>query len=266
LTNSPALHGITAANGKFVAVGESGAVWVGDGTNWNDRRVTVQNNNQGFNAVAYGNSVYIAAGNAIALSTNSWDWEFHPCPFSNSISKMIFGDGLFVATAAGGSAGRIVTSTNGLDWSVAYEGVNRLGNVAHGNGAFLAWCGTLLWSTNGLNWQPCNAALIDSAMTGWYVDPPAIGFFRDKFIVAGPYGRIFQSGSTSIRESRPWLGAPGFQFQFQPAAQDTFRVQASTDLIAWETIAGGVGDGQTNLFSDPSATTTPKRFFRVVSP
>ena len=275
LTNSPPLHGTGNGNGLFVVVGERGAIWVStDGVRWSNRTVTLQRGDEGFTSVAYGNGLYVAAGNAVAVSTNGWDWSLQSLQLPAPVGRMLFADRVFVATAPGNASvgPRIVTSTNGLDWVVRYQNPNpsysaAVGNVAHGNGIFLAFCGTLLWSTDAIQWQPCDSAITTAARNQFDAyNPPAVGFFRGRFIVAGPYGRILQSDDTIVPAFNPRRTSLGFRFDYLPKTGDPYRIQTSRDLRDWNTVYTAVGDGGTNMWIDFDATTIPSRFFRVVSP
>jgi len=61
--------------------------------------------------------------------------------------------------------------------------------------------------------------------------------------------------------------ATGFQVQFQGSSPQSVRIQGSTDLTAWQTLATtNLANGAVFQFTDPQAPNYPFRFYRAVSP
>lgn len=58
----------------------------------------------------------------------------------------------------------------------------------------------------------------------------------------------------------------GFQLTVTSAAQGTFRVQTSTDLVRWTDVTSLTSRGAPVLVTDPGASKMIPRFYRVVSP
>ena len=108
--------------------------------------------------------------------------------------------------------------------------------------------------------------LANTAMFGWNTTPPVVGFFRGRFLVAGSFGRILQSDDTFVPIFNERLTLSGFRFEVLPRRDDTYRVQASSNLVDWGTIYEGTGDGRTNVIIDFASGQIFSRFFRVVSP
>src|SRR5881397_3122267 len=80
-----------------------------------------------------------------------------PTPTDKNLNSVTYANGRFVAV---GNEGTIVTSTNGLDWSLVASGViNQLNTVGFGAGRFVIGgnTGLILCSIDGLNWT--NAAV-----------------------------------------------------------------------------------------------------------
>src|SRR5947207_15423008 len=74
------------------------------------------------------------------------------------VGSVAAGQDRFVAV---GPNGRIVTSSDAIQWTLAQSGTSaRLDSVAAGNGAFVVtgYRGTVIQSTDGTNWQSA----------GWY--------------------------------------------------------------------------------------------------
>ena len=60
----------------------------------------------------------------------------------------------------------------------------------------------------------------------------------------------------------------GFQIQYQGPDNQSVRVEASTELTAWQTVysTNGVNNNALIQFADPEAQNLPLRFYRAVSP
>jgi hypothetical protein len=100
-----------------------------------------------------------------------------------------------------------------------------------------------------------------------YFEPFILASYGDTFLYGAYDGILMQSGRTSVPivPGSPQLGPSGFTFSFLPPLAATFRVQTSTNLDFWQTVATGTGAGATN-FTDPNPTSFTQRFFRVVCP
>lgn len=75
-----------------------------------------------------------------------------PTPTQHNLNAVAYSDGKFVAV---GTFGTVVTSPNGIDWSLQSSGTPRqLNTIIFADGRFVAGGdqGTFLWSSNGLDW------------------------------------------------------------------------------------------------------------------
>jgi hypothetical protein len=153
------LLGVRFLNGEFVAVGSTDKILSStDGTSWSAETLP----SAGSWDVAYGNGVYVVAGNTTYMSSNGVDWvvsvpqvrsDFPPFQMVTVIlGAVVFGNNRFVAVqslhpAVPASPG--LYSTNGIDW---IQGGSALRTTAPG------WAGDLIWE-NGLflgagRWNP----------------------------------------------------------------------------------------------------------------
>ncbi|MGG1550309.1 cadherin-like beta sandwich domain-containing protein [Paenibacillus ferrarius] len=150
-------QGIIYDGTQFVAVGigSYGSSYIGtsvDGYAWT--RASAPNGI--FQSVAYGNGVHVAVGSAIAASTDGKTYNAVGTDLSNTVSylySIVYGKERFVAVGWGGA---IVTSTDGIHWSVVSSGTsNHMYGVTFGNGQFVAVgdSGTVLTSADGLVWS-----------------------------------------------------------------------------------------------------------------
>jgi hypothetical protein len=95
--------------------------------------------------------ISLAPSNSPADGLDHWHWR-NPLPQGNSINSVAFGNGRFVAV---GDFGTVLTSTDGLSWSVQDPlGGPGLRKVTYGNGLFVSVgdAGTILTSSDGSNW------------------------------------------------------------------------------------------------------------------
>ena len=148
-------YAVTYGNGQWVALGHGADVAVSsDGSTWTEYPIPVGS----WQAVAYGDGQYVALSTAISepgeiVSSNGRTWAPSPGP-NGPWTAITFGGGRFVAVS---STGQIDTSTNGTQWTSAWDHSNYdFTSVAYGDGHFVATddaMGAVAISTNGLVWS-----------------------------------------------------------------------------------------------------------------
>ena len=128
-----------------------------------------------FNAVAWGGSGFVAAGNAgtLAASPDGYKWELLNIGVATNIYGAAWGDGAYVVV---GDGGVIFTSPNGVEWTARESGTTAsLRAITFGTNAFVAVGAdhTLLTSTNqgrawriadGINVGTLNTVLYDAGL------------------------------------------------------------------------------------------------------
>jgi hypothetical protein len=179
------LRAIVRGDGRFVAVGNNGAILHSqDGTNWSVRPYRTSANLQ---AVTHGNGLFVAVGEQglVLTSTDADTWAARQINASEAIRGVAFGNGRFLAVGRETA----YASTNGLDW--APVALPPLGGpfdaVAFGNGLFVLAddSGDLYSSSDLLAWAYQNTAVSD-------VEGAA--FLNGRFFVTGNNGRFALSG------------------------------------------------------------------------
>lgn len=117
-----AIVGMTFGGGQFVAVGQSPTADSGtliltspDGVNWTQRSTAPLTRN--LRAVAFGNSVYVAASNngRVMTSPDGVTWTERNTGNLQGLNGIAFGGGLFVAVGANRT---VITSPDGINWTV----------------------------------------------------------------------------------------------------------------------------------------------------
>lgn len=121
--------------------------------NWHWRNPLPQGNS--LNGVGYGNSKFVAVGNAgtMLTSTDGMNWALMVSGTTNDLWGISCGNGTFVAV---GEAGTILTSEDGGVWVIRASGItNHLSGITYGNGTFVAVgeAGTILTSSDGVTWS-----------------------------------------------------------------------------------------------------------------
>jgi len=162
-------HGVTFANGQFVAVGmlinTQTVVFATspDGITWTNRPVSITAT---LISITYGNGLFVAVGSSSSTgycytSPDGITWTARSFPATslnasgNSygyVTAAAFGAGIFVAVEGGGS-GRIFTSTNGTAWSAKTVPLTNLRAIVYAAGQFVAAGDGSLVSADGLNWS-----------------------------------------------------------------------------------------------------------------
>jgi hypothetical protein len=86
-------------------------------------------------------AVFVLAQTGWADPLDTWTWR-NPLPTGDALNSVAYGSGLFVAV---GDAATIVTSAEGVNWTLRREGGdNVLSGIAYGNGQFVAAGGAIV--------------------------------------------------------------------------------------------------------------------------
>ncbi|MBI5483048.1 MAG: hypothetical protein HY888_01135 [Deltaproteobacteria bacterium] len=143
------LSDVIYANNTFVTVGAMGTVLTSpDGKSWSDRSIVTPGINLTLSGIAYGNSLFAAAGqsyntsayqatNVVYVSADGISWTQKTAPGTTALANIAFGNNTFVA---GGANGIIVSSSdNGDTWSSRTSGIaGKITGITYGNGTFVA--------------------------------------------------------------------------------------------------------------------------------
>jgi len=271
------LQGITFANGYIILVGGNGGIYTStDSTNWSNHSAETDGF---FYGAAYGNNRYVAAGTVIATSANGVTWSVCASNPPAVITRIVYGRGLFVATGYTGSnynpIGEILTSLDGCNWQVQFipPYTSSLG-IAYSGGTFLAIgdLGAMYTSSDGTNWTriSTNLPLVRNGYFDIYYggDFATVCANQGSFLAGGLDGVIIESGNTWLPAtlSLPQAAPDRFRFSYLQQIDVPYRIQASTNLVDWETRFSGIGSGQTTNFTWNSTLGHPAHFFRLVSP
>jgi hypothetical protein len=148
-------YAVDYGDGHFVAVGHGADVAVSvDGATWVEQAAP----DGSWRALTYGDGEFLALSSASAsaeemVSTNGVNWTTRTGP-TGPWTSVAYGGGRFVAVS---SNGQIATSTDGVQWSVAWRHKNYdLASVAYGAGRFVATdtaMGATIISSNGVDWS-----------------------------------------------------------------------------------------------------------------
>ena len=167
---------ITYGNGMFVACAQAGTyrfMWSRDGYSWTAITATTQDYGT-WSGLTYGNGLFVASTYSaasttpIVTSSDGITWTDRTAtigPYWASVTYGIpltgqyAGTGLFVASGLNSSSTAIMTSPDGITWTVrSTPTTSYLLNIKYGNGYFVAVSvgsgggGLPLISTDGINW------------------------------------------------------------------------------------------------------------------
>ncbi len=180
---------VAYGQGIFVAGGSSGLLARStDGEHWEVVRRGYSDLE--LSAAVAGDGGYVLVGTTLCSSTNlenfvrSDGYGAQPA-FPQAFMATAWGQGVYVA---GGAGGRIVRTTNGVDWSTAVSGfTGQIRGIAYGAGKFVAVGsgGNIRTSSDGKTWQ--------SASSGISTFLTSIAYQAGKFVVVGSGGTVLTS-------------------------------------------------------------------------
>jgi hypothetical protein len=310
-------YGVSFLNDQFIAVGDMDLIMTSpDGFAW-----TIQNHGTNdsvsdlypLGGVAFGNGVYVATdrvfGNSCLVSTNATNWTRISLFPGNSdymeIDRVHFDNGVFVAGGAVNFNSAILTSTNGIKWTLHPSPLpaNIINDSAFGSGRWVAVgdSATIITSTNAVIWVK---ATPPAPVAKASVDLHAVFYYDGYFVAVGNSGTVLASTdglSWSSRNSPNtnaalnaivpanasliavglygaiWQCGPflnlsiglqpqGAVLELTSPAGIPCSVQESSDLTHWTTVFSIPVTQQTQTLVDTNALTSPLMFYRAIGP
>lgn len=250
LPGSIAWKGSAFGNGIYVVVGTHTIATSADGVTWTSRQISP--NALGLNAVAFAEGRFVAVGSGaitgvgnavIATSSDGITWSVNE-NVASTMNAQLFsvahGNGIWVVT--GGSQNRILTSTNGTDWT-ARNVASSTGTVAFGGGRFVALTNNnrAITSTNGIDWT---AATINATNGSFYT---GLAYGGGRFVVVGSNGTSFDGASLTSTDGQTWTAGTA--------------MPDSSSGVTWVAYANGAfaAGGNGGLFSSTDGATWTKR-------
>jgi len=218
-------------NGKaYSAVSSNGITWqIG----------TFPNNLENWEIVGGGNGIFICTdwaitstdANIAAISSDGIHWNATTLPSSDRWSSLAFGNGTFVLV---GESQSTLASQDGIHWTIGTPPTAGLGVVTYGNGIFVAICGftctiPVVYSSDGINWQPSNYTLSEGATD--------ITFGDGVFVIVGielnnTLGAVSSDGinwqATNLPSAQNWITVGYGNGTFVALAVRSFSVAIGT--------------------------------------
>lgn len=109
--------------------------------------------------IAYGDGKFVLLGGTAkygAYSENGLTWREIMFPMSATWSRIVYGNGIFVAVGVSSSDSYIISSTDGINWSIAYASeATSITALSYGNGMFIAALNNSkigYYSIDGITW------------------------------------------------------------------------------------------------------------------
>lgn len=257
--NTDWLTDVTYGQGVYLVVGYSGQIErSADGITWTNQSVAPGTH---FNGVAYGNGRFVVVGadGEAFFSSDGWTWTHSTAGVTNWLNALAFGNGVFVAV---GGEGTIVRSSDGQTWTRQASPTSKwLPGLRCLGGRFLAVGegGTILSSIDGISWQQHS-----SGVTETFND---VALADNRFFVFGEFGSVLVSEHAVYPNLQALNWAPdlGFQFKLQADLGRPCRLQASSNLAAWQDLGVLPFSDTNHIYLDSTATNQPLRFYRVVA-
>jgi hypothetical protein len=301
------LVGIGFGKNQFVAVGDGGTILTSsNGLQWIMQNVGATNM---LSTVAYGNGSYVVLGyslptplnpGGIIISFRSTDGVNWLGPYAQSFGfahALIFANNLFVATA-----GIVVTSPEGVNWTSPNAGWSDLIGVAFGNDTFVAVGQHTSVSPDGTNWTAISSGGGNSITYGdeGFVAPgflfpnsiPVITtsldgstwsrrgveggignatFGNGIYVGLGGAGTILKSTPVEA-QALPLLGGSlssrGFELSMTAQPGYSYTLQSSPILAspAWTNVYTFSATQAVTSYFDSTASARSGGFYRITSP
>ena len=180
--DTSSLCAITYGNGKFVAVGNKGAVsYSEDAINWTTISICEKN----LNSITYGNGKFVAVGNdgVVYYSEDGIDWiyghsDYSDLPTSFDIDSVVYGNGKFIAVGSSRSRIYYAEDDGYFNWKSVSSISSHQWSIAYGNDRFVSLGYTSYYSDDGVKWISLGNGLEYSSIV----------YGNGKFIAAGAFG------------------------------------------------------------------------------
>lgn len=203
------LYGVTYGGNTFVAVGSDSSVLTSsDGTHWT---IETPSNPADFRGVTYGNDLFVAVGygGTMLTSSDGMTWTARDSGTTDDLTGVTYGNGLFAAVTWGlcpcgdrcGSVpcGKVLTSSDGVQWTVRLADVAPFSAVTYGAGVFVAvgipvnFQYTIFTSYDDILWssRPVETLNVDISKRNFL----GVTYGDGTFVAVGRGGEIIQSDS-----------------------------------------------------------------------
>jgi hypothetical protein len=304
------LHHVTFGGGMFVAVGAAGTILTSsDGRAWVPRE---SGSKEDLFEVAYHDGLFVTVGghfaglpestvffHTILTSPDGSNWDAALTGSGFRLHGVTCANGLFIAV---GQPGKVLVSTNGLDWQSHTAGFQYLKSVTYGNGLYVAvgegGATAIATSTNALDWTTIDSRIpsneLDEVLfaNGQFVatgddgliitsadglawvqrhSPTAtnlrgVGFGEGAFIIVGNNQIILQSGlSGPPTISIVQRSSVNLELALRGQIGQSYQLQSSTDLRNWISIYNFAASTPTVDFVESNVTNS-KAYYRLISP
>jgi len=241
VTNYPGIRGLAWGAGRFVAVSEGNS----PGTLPSITPITTSS--RIFTSTDGENYT------SVDLSTLA------PGLAGEGLTSIAYGGGRFVAI---GNAGRILSSTNGLDWETVHDtDGHRWNRVRHleGTWAVVGNAGWLAFSLDGKIWS--------SRTAGAESDFTDIAHQNGSYMVVGSHAMVLLSLPVTpamiLGETPTKLPGAGMQFNISGHPGKVIDIQTGSDLMSWTSLFRRTNTTGTAVITDPEPE-QPRRFYRAV--
>lgn len=136
---------------RFVAVGEAGSLLTSvDGSTWVARE---SGTGEKLHHILFARDRFVALGPSVVLvSADGLAWKQAELPYGGPLSSLVYDGRQFLAL---GSAGAVLTSPDGMAWTVLAKNAPEVVRVVHGAGRYVALSmkGSLYVSADAANWR-----------------------------------------------------------------------------------------------------------------
>jgi len=244
------LEAIAFAGNRFVVAGWNGTLLTStNAIDWVDQQPPPGfYGNNGF-SMAYGHERFVMVGFGFAAqSSNGVDWVQEQLPIVDgyNANSITFGNGQFVLVGGCDICGQppILTSTDGVNWTVQQGTEASLSSVAFGGNHFVAVGGwhldfrdatrIIMTSADGVHWDRQES----SSTALW-----SVAYGNGHFVAVGDFETILESGPMIDLSLTAQPTAGLMSLSLQCPMNSAYTVQQSQDLISWQDLTN-INTGQ----------------------
>lgn len=192
-TTNSYIDSVTYGNGLFVAISQNSTIVniSPDGINWTAHDTLL---GSGWTSVTYGKGVFVAVtfdgSGAVMTSLNGIDWLLGTAASTEQWAAITYGDNQFVAVGQDGSGNDVMTSPDGITWTLQTNPAGSYYAITYAKGQYIAVGagGIMMTSPDAVTWTSQTSGVINDLSSITYGEGLYISASYAGDIITSPDG------------------------------------------------------------------------------